>query len=298
MSMVLEVLEWAQDPTGPPPGGPLDGIDVTLDSLEASNTALARLLTRFAARHQLDAPPFGDTELESSNVLMLARILGIAWEPRSALVLLGWANLPPATTLLEALARHVVVAPALSPSGDQGGETQSYLPDVLADDLRAASPLTALLDRPAPGRIHLAMSLALELLDRTDGRCFLVRTLAQPSNDRAVRSWRADFMEGLRGHSREGAQAVLDIYETTMVHHRETALAQIREAFAFLAEQHAVDDRPRLEKTLALGDWWGSLAALARADNEALRDRLYLGYEFPQGLELHRAVNRLRGALQ
>lgn len=287
MSMVLEVLEWAQDPTGPPPGGPLDGIDVTLDSLEASNTALARLLTRFAARHQLDAPPFGETELESSNVLMLARILGIAWEPRAALVMLGWANLPPATTLLEALARHVVVAPALP-----------YLPDALADDLRAASPLTALLDRPAPGQAHLAMSLALELLDHKDGRCFLVRTLAQPSNDRAVRSWRADFMEGLRGHSREGAQAVLDIYETTMVHHRETALAQIREAFAVLAEQHAVDDRSRLEKTLALGDWWGPLAALARADNEALRDRLYLGYEFPQGLELHRAVNRLRGALQ
>ncbi len=287
MSMVLEVLEWAQDPTGPPPGGPLDGIDVTLDSLEASNTALARLLTRFAARHQLDAPPFGDTELESGNVLMLARILGIAWEPRAALVLLGWANLPPPTTLLEALARHVVVAPALP-----------YLPDALADDLRAASPLTALVDRPAPGRVHLAMSLALELLDRTDGRCFLVRTLAQPSTDGAVRSWRADFMEGLRGHSREGAQAVLDIYETTMVHHRETALAQIHEAFAVLADQHVVDDRPRLEKNLALGDWWGPLAALARADNEALRDRPYLGYEFPQGLELHRAVNRLRGALR
>ena len=287
MSMVLEVLEWARDPAGPPPGGPLDGIDLTLDSLAACNTALAQLMTRFVARHHLDAPPFGEAELDSSGPLMLARILGIVWEPRAARIVLSWANLPDAATPLEALARHVLVGPALP-----------FLPEALADDLRVASPLTALLDRPAARRTHAAMSLALELLVLADARCFLVRTLAQPSSDRAVRSWRADLMEGLRGHSPESARAVLDIYETAMVHHRDEALNQVRQAFAVLSDQHALDDRRRLENTLALGDWWGPLAALARADNEALRERLYLGYDFPQGLELHRAVNRLRGALR
>ncbi len=285
--MMLQVLEWAQDPSGPPPGGPLDDIDLTLESLPACNSALAKLVTRFAARHQLDAPPFSETELDSSGPLMLARILGIAWDPRAARIVLSWANLPDAATPLEALARHVLVEPTLP-----------YLPEVLADDLRVASPLTALVDRPASRGVHAVMSLALELLARADARCFLVRTLAQPSSDRAVRSWRAYLMEGLRGHSPESARAVLDIYETAMVHHREEALNQVREAFVVLSDQHALDDRTRLESTLALGDWWGPLAALARADNEALRERLYLGYEFPQGLELHRAVNRLRGALR
>ncbi|MEM7350902.1 MAG: hypothetical protein AAF657_08860 [Acidobacteriota bacterium] len=287
MSMVLEILEWAQTPAGPPPGGPLDGIDVTLDSLAACNTALTKLVTRFAARHHLDAPPFGEAALDSSGPLMLARILGIAWDPRAARIVLAWANLPDAATPLEALARHVLIAPALP-----------YLPEALADDLRVASPLTALVDRPAERRTHAAMSLALELLARADTRCFLVRTLAQPSSDRAVRSWRADLMEGLRGHSPESAGAVLDIYETAMVHHREEALDQVREAFAVLSDQHALDERTRLETTLALGDWWGPVAAMARANNQELRERLYLGYDFLQGLELHRAVNRLRGALR
>ncbi len=40
-------------------------------------------------------------------------------------------------------------------------------------------------------------------------------------------------------------------------------------------------------------------AGLARPNPEldqALRDRRYLGYDFPRGLDLHRAVVRLRGA--
>ena len=134
------------------------------------------------------------------------------------------------------------------------------------------------------------MVLAIRLLRREDSRCFLIRSLAEPQSDGAIRSWRARLMEGLRGHSDAGARAVLDIYETTMVHHREAALEQIREASMLLVVQP--DDRQSLEGSRALGEWWGPLASLARLDNEALRERRYLDH-FERGLELHRWVRRL-----
>lgn len=278
------VVAWALLDQGPPPRGGLATPEGLARPPAGLRAALGELAAVTAARLRLAAPPCGAQHPPTADGLLLAAALGAAHTPSLARLLL--AGLPPAQGVWDWLARHGLVAPALA-----------HLPAGMAEDARAASPLSGLFDRPAAGQEAAARRVAARLRRHGDGRRCLVLTLAQPSDDPAVRRWRAALLDRLRLDGEEGAAFVLDVYEAAMVHHEDAHTAQARAARAVLADPVAAADGARLDGALGAAAWWGPLRALDRGARDALRGRRYLGYAYREGLHLHDLARRAQGAV-
>lgn len=281
---VLRVLRWAiEGGTGPPPRGDLRAAERLAHPDEKVRSALGELASVGAARLRLGEPPLEDTSPLGLDGLVLAAALGSADLPELALALL--ATVEPARTPWSWVLRHGLAAPALAFAGDE-----------LADALRGASPLTALLERP-PGRLELpARVIADRLRLNARGRLMLQLELARPTADPAVRRWRTRLLDGLRVQDDDSRALVLEVYEAAMVHHEEQTLAQTRAALAVLTDALAAADEARLEDALAAARWWAPLRALEKTHVDELRGRRHLGYAYREGLKICGHAERLRGA--
>lgn len=247
-----------------------------------------RLAAVTAARLRLSTPPLGDPSPLDGGAILLAAALGVASEPysRESNIFGRLLDaLPSAHGAWELVARHGLATPALTD-----------LPVRAADDIRRASPLTAVLERPEPGgRRSQARALAARLRAAPDGGRMLRAAFAAPSADVAVLAWRADLLDRWRldvAASGDGRSFVLDVYETALLHHREEHLDAVRRAAAILADSTASDDA--LDLARAVAAWWEPLAALARAEIDLLRARRHLGYAYREGIGLARRAQRLR----
>jgi hypothetical protein len=88
---------------------------------------------------------------------------------------------------------------------------------------------------------------------------------------------------------------VLDVYEATMIHHRELAFKQAQDARSVLSDPIASADNERLSDARSVAEWWGPLANLERTHLDLLRARRYLDYEYREGIALFRLERRLAG---
>ncbi len=129
----------------------------------------------------------------------------------------------------------------------------------------------------------------------TAERTALVLHFARPSDEPEVRAWRAEILDRMRHGEGVRRRFVLDVYEATMVHHRDEALEQVRVARRTLYDPIASGDEHRLADARSVAQWWGPLAGLERTHLDALRSRRYLGYEYCHGVALFRLAQRLSG---
>ncbi len=279
----LRVVRWALagEAGGPPPRGDLLATDELLHPPAELRSALAELAATAAARLRLGDPPVDAKGGPGLDGLVLAVAIAHADAPALAGALLG--GMPRTRNPWEWVVRHALTAPALP-----------YVHPVLADQLRARSPLTALFERP-PGRQDASAVAAAERLRRHPaGRLALQLRLARPTGDPAIRAWRTRLLERLR-LDETGRGFVLDVFEAAMVHHQQEHLAQSRQALGVFFDPVAARDDARLEDALATADWWGPLRALEVTDIDALRARRYLGYAYREGIKVHRIGRRMRG---
>lgn len=288
-STALRVIEWALEPSGPPPSGDLRDAEALARPSAELASRLGQLAAVTSARLQLGAPPLGDGTPLAADAAVFAAALGAVAEPPLTAALLS--VLSPARDPAEWVVRHGLAAPSVP-----------YLPSVAADPCLLASPLTALLEHPAPGGDGAALEIVDRLLAAPAGRRALQLRLAPPTPSPAVRRWRTSLLDRLRLGGETGAgyrrrDFVLDVYEAAMIHHEQEHLDQLRTARAVILDPLAAADDARLQDALAVAEWWGPLDAVERADINALRARRYLGYEYRQGLSLFRLARRLRGGV-
>jgi hypothetical protein len=265
----------APTPAGPPPRGDFLAPDELLRPPVELSEALADLGAVAAARLRLGDPPLGDGAPPGLDSLVVALSIATASAPPIAAILL--ASVPASGRAWEWVLRHALVAPALP-----------HLDAELAEGLRAASPLTALFERPPAEGEGMALAACERLLAHRAGRLALGLQLAAPTPDDAVRTWRGRLLARLR-HDPATRPFVLDVYEAALIHHRDGHLDAVR------AAQAALIAGDRVDAALATSDWWGPLWALERADVAALRARPYLGYDYREGLRLHGLARRYRG---
>jgi hypothetical protein len=267
-----------------------------------------RLAAAQVARLGLTAPPLGDDTAPGPYAIWLAAAVVVRDEPALATELVRLCPRPEGAWDLAL--RHAVVAPVLGRVSDDGagarvtaapgvepGAVSDTLPGALADALRAASPLTALLDHPAPGEHDRAVQLATDvLLVHAHGRRLLARALAAPvpgdARGPVIAIWRAQLLDRLRVGTEAQRAFVLDVYETALAHHRADILAEIERAHAALAEPGS----PALERAIATAQWWRPLWHLRRAWPESLRERVQLDvYGVLAGLRLYGRARSLAG---
>ncbi len=244
--------------------------------------ALGELAAVTAARLRLGHPPLGDDRALGLDSLVLAFALGSAYQPALAAALLATLDRPANTW--EEVVRHGLVAPALR-----------FVPAALADECRGASPLTALLERPAGRQDAAALEAAERLRRHPAGRQALQLHLARPTGDPAVRRWRTRLLETLHAAGDDARDFVLEVYEATMVHHQDETLDQARRAREVFLDPIAAQDSDRLDDAKSAADWWGPLWAVERSDLGALRRRRYLGYAYREGLRIYTHGRKLRG---
>jgi hypothetical protein len=220
------------------------------------------------------------------GAIVLAAILGAPDPDRAQIagLLLPILDEPDATA--GDLGRHGLLAAALP-----------HLPESLADECRARSPLTAVLERPAPGTESTAVATARRILEDARGRASLQLHLARPTDDARVRRWRAELLDRLRLGDEAGRGFVLDVYEAAMIHHRPSALEQIGRAGRVLKDSLASQDEAALRDAMSVADWWGPLWTIHRQDIDALRHRPYLHYDFLEGLRLYQLRRRMTGGV-
>ncbi|MEU7905049.1 hypothetical protein [Actinoplanes sp. NPDC049118] len=276
MDAALRVMIWATDDArGPAPTGALsDAIELAAPP-PVLRRAVARLAAVSAAQLMLDAPPLGGPPVLGCEAILVAAAVGVHRDPASV-ELLRAAGRPSGG--YDLLARHAVAAPAVREGLGSGA---------FRDALLDASPLTALLDHPRPGRESGAED-ALDdfLLPHPQGRVLLVRHFGRPPESPGQSRWRGGLLQRLRP---EEPELVLDVYESAISRHRPALVEWVRQARRGLGLGVAVD-RGRIEP---VAKWWQALSYLERGrDAAALRTRFGLtGYSF--GLELYRTAWRL-----
>jgi hypothetical protein len=260
MTTALRVLDWAVDPAGPVPAGPLHPIGGLAEPGDAAVTAVRRLAAAAAARLGAGTPPLGDPGPVGLGTLLLAAAAGGRLEEQTATALLDAVPPMPRGTgaWAESVTRHAVVGPALAelPPG-----TAVPLPDAVGESLRRASPLSAVLLRPPSGPADTARATATRLLDRPRGVGILVAALAAPVADAAVLTWRAELLELLR-HEHPGP--VLDVYLAARLWQGPAWDERIGWAGRELA-----GDGAAAELAIATLRFWAPLARMHR-DEEAL----------------------------
>ncbi len=309
---ISATLAWAQRAIGASQPGPapvfaeaeLRALDsrAQLSALSAPGAYLRAQLGELAAAQaahlQLDHPPGADTRPPGLGALWLAAGLCVRHHPPLASAL--WRACEPPAATWELIVRHALAAPALASLAASRDPGAGHL----ADDLRAASPLTAICDRPWPGGDDLCVAWVRDrLLASADGRALIIRMWATPPALRAtsIWSWRARLIERLRVGAEGARQLALDIYELTCLHHRDAAREAIEMASAALAsgaerapsvsatpvsgEQRVAaaqaapassppaSSEPGLDSALAVASWWAPLWHLRRAHPEAVATR-------------------------
>lgn len=272
---------------GPPPQGDARGLEQLLRPSPDLETALGRLAALTCARLRLMAPPLGDGAPVSVAGVLMAAAVGIAGLPKLASLVLQ--AVPPASHPSEWIVRHGVVSPVLA-------FVPGAVSDSLSEELRKLSPLTALLDFPAPGYEALALGAADRIRFHPAGRGALSLWIAEPSLSTPQRRWRATLLDRWRSGADGDRTYVLDIYEAAMVHHEATFIAQTHDAQRVLTDPKLSSDAARLADAMSIAAWWGPLSALERADIQSLRRRRHLGYAYRQGLALYRLTRKLTGA--
>ena len=255
------VLRWAADPAGAQPAGDLEEVAALAAPGAEVLEQLGRLTVRTVAVLGAGRPPFGDGGPVGPGALLLAAAIGGAEHAEAAGQIVEVA--PPAAVgdgggggWADATARHGVVAPFVASSG--GGD--------LTERLLAASPLTAVLLRPAAGRNGAgdaadSLPTVAALLARPRGRDVLTTAFAAPARDARVLAWRTRVLSRLAAESREVA---LGIYLAARLRHG----AEWDDLLAGKATARTETVR-----------YWAPLAALDRADRTLLRSQPFLdGY--------------------
>jgi hypothetical protein len=215
------VLAWALHPSGPPPRGDLTDID----QLTTAAAATAAALPTSATAGRLGWPLTPRSGAIGPTAAVLAAAVGArdhypAPSGQPGLVdLLFHTVQSEEGSDAELIARHAVVGPALadlSPSAAALG--------------RRASPLTAVLDRPADEQGWLpALRLVARLTQNRASRRVLLRWLARPSERPDVLRWRAGLLDRFRVQPAL-RPFVLDVYEFAVAFHSSEWLTAIRAA--------------------------------------------------------------------
>jgi hypothetical protein len=297
--------------------GPLPLVDAidsrAIEALAQPDEPLRALASRLAAaqvaRLGLRAPPLDDDTEPGPYGIWLAASVAARDEPALAAELARLC--PPPRGTWDLALRHAVVAPVLERAA--GGATgqrpdavppalpralPGALPRALITALRTASPLTSLLDHPAPGEHDHCVKLATGvLLAHAHGRRMLAHTLAAPvpgdARGPVIARWRAQLLDRLRVGTDAQRDFVLDVYEIALAHHRAATLAEIERGHAALADPGS----PAFERALATAEWWRPLWHLRRAWPESLRERVHLDvHGVLAGLRLHGRARALTGA--
>jgi hypothetical protein len=327
------MLRWALDAPDAADPGPLpavpgepgragEGLAITALAQpdEPLRALAARLASAQAARLGLDTPPLGDGTAPGPYAIWLAAAVTVRAQYALACELARLC--PPPEGAWDLVLRHGVVAPVLAGLAPAALPEQPQalpaalpearpdalpearpearpdaLPHALIDALRTASPLTALLDHPAPGDRDRCVQLAADvLLAHPRGRRLLAHGLAElpGPGPRAtvVLMWRTHVLDRLRTGTETQRAFVLDVYETALAHHRASLLAEVERAHAALAGAGTHD----FERALALAGWWRPLWHIRRAWPESLRERPQLDvYGVLAGLRLHGRARALAG---
>ncbi|MET9732496.1 hypothetical protein ABZZ79_18165 [Streptomyces sp. NPDC006458] len=274
---VVRILHWAiTDPgaQGPPPREPGSADPVLL---------LERLARVTAARLQLSDPPLGDPGPAGLDPLLIAAAVAVRQDPTAARTALEGAREP--ASVRDVLARHGLVAHALATAPPE---------DPLRPDLLRASPLTALLDHPAPGGEERCAQLLDRLLDHPEGRRAAVAALAAPPGSPETARYRASLLRRFRFTPGE-REFVYDVYETALLRHAGTYRRHTDRVRDLLRDSPArlLADDAGGRWALATMDWWEPLAVIARRHPQELRRRRMLqGYG--TGVALQRTYGRIR----
>jgi hypothetical protein len=272
LDAVAAYLDWAMAPAGPPPCATPRHLLGLLRPGKDVRTAAAELAAVEAARLRMGTPPLGDDTPAGPGGLWLAAALclrdqeAVASEVAHACPALQDTASAPAASVAawDLLLRHAVVGPALSAPSREA----FALSAVLADELRAASPLTAVLERPWRGGDDVALAHLRWLRDRPDGRRLLVASLSVPiwpvhaERERPVLAWRARLLARLATGDHEERTFVLDVYETALVHHGARFLDQVDWARTALVSPESPDES--LATALDVARWWQPLVRLRR----------------------------------
>jgi hypothetical protein len=261
------VIAWAFHEEGPIPSWHPEALvhaprltDLAAPPGELHREACALGAARAAALGW-PAPPLGDSTPPGSGAVLLAAGAAFAGVHPFALAIIDAC--PPPKGTWDLILRDAVVAPAMRAS----------LHAQVAEALLARSPLTMMLDRPAPGRGDAAYSLAERLRRQRDGHRTIVAAFSVPGASLPARRFRAEAMDRLRSKGEMGRDLVLDVYEAILVHHRERAFAEIAGARAVLARDQRIE---ALDDALTTAAFWSPLSAIRRSHPEDVRRRPYL----------------------
>ena len=263
MELASSVLEWACDPAGPPPRGALLDLEKLAQPDVRARRALTQLIALTAARLGLGAPPRGDARPPGPGAVWLAAAVGASALPESQALARLAVHDESAGSVSDQLARHGLIDAALLHV--EGG---------LADGLREASPLTALLRWPAPGCEDAALTAAERWLDHPEGRRLLVGALAAPSGEPAALTWRRTMLEQWRLEGAAGRALVLEVYEHA-VHHHGADWARAATA----AQRVLADPRVDLTLTLARCRFWTPFRRVHRAFRDEVRAHAHLSLD-------------------
>ncbi|MDC0746617.1 hypothetical protein [Polyangium mundeleinium] len=284
-AIAAEVISWASAPGGArprkTPGGEM-GYPSLLTPPEPLRDAAAALASIHAAKLGLRAPPLGDGRPLGPGGVVLAAAVGLA-ETKGVAEALAEAC-PELSGAWDLVLRDAICARALATSIDAD----------LADMLRARSPLTAALGRPAPGGEDETITTIAALARHADGKRLVVQTFARPGAPREVRRFRAAAMERLRTGETSLLDLVIEVYEAGLVFHRERVIEEISAARAVILGRG--DPEAKIEDALAVAAFYGPLWRIRRAHAELLRTRHGLDLEgMLEGTRLFQLGARLAG---
>ncbi|MFF3408778.1 hypothetical protein ACFYW8_21700 [Streptomyces sp. NPDC002742] len=258
--------------SAPLPQGDLTDAAALYTPSSALTDALSRAAAVSAARLRLYPPPFDDPRPPRLGTALLAAAIGARDRPRQACRLI--TAMPEPNRGYEWPVAHLMVHHAL----------RTGLDPELGRSLRAASPLTGLLDHPAESARAASFDVLLTALTSEGGRQLLLRELCVPPTSAAQALWRGELMSRIRI---QHWAFVLDVYETALsrygVAYRRRTEAAVRAARVGALEQA----RP-------MGVWWRGLAELRRARPALVRARGGIrGYA--DGVGLHRWLRNQEG---
>jgi hypothetical protein len=286
------VIEWAASPAGSPPHGSLNAVRA-LPGDAATQRALRNLARATAARLGAGQPALGDESAIGTGALFLAAAIGGRSQPELSarlaalvappvldrVVSAGWAD---------AIARHAVLAPALAgavrtgpASGPvlAGPAAGSALAKPLRESLLRASPLSAVLFRPAEGQHDQAFDVALGMLARRHGTAVLATVLSGWHAEAEVLTWRAKLLYDMAAaHPAE----VIEVYAAARLCHGADWDRRIAAAAGALTA--AAGAEPDLLPVATI-QYWAPL--LVRQVSQRLRRRHLLG-GYETALELVR----------
>ncbi|NNN34835.1 hypothetical protein HLK59_31630 [Streptomyces sp. S3(2020)] len=271
------MLQWSRNCDGersaPPEGDLRDLQDLAAPPPDVTDEVI-RVAVYGAARLRLDRLAEQERRPVGAGALLLAAAIGA--RAQAELATEAVRAVPPARSLWDVLAHHAVVAPALPHCAGS---------PLLAERLRDASPLTAVLDRPnPPGESAAELLLEDVLLTHPQGRRLLTAVYCEAPASPAQALWRGRILDQLRMQDRE---LVLDVYEAALLRHQAEHLLLIQQARLCLTVP------PDLPSARPVAQWWAALARLERSHARLLRARTGITRQYLAGVGLYRDVERL-----